>query len=161
MDDTYSNEAQTLQDLDRPEHLLVWALRAIVLGHGDCPMLKRTFDRVCGPMSGDALITYTAIVKIIAMTGRRRLLVHVPGCAAVSPDEKAIVGVVAIAQSSFRGDETALRAHIAVLLGNEAPQTLIMAAQAVGRILQSRGCLLPYRNAAEDGPSSRPCPTLH
>ena len=47
-----SDEIETLEDLSRPEHLLVWALRAIALGHGDCPLIARTFDKACGPMAG-------------------------------------------------------------------------------------------------------------
>ena len=33
----------TIQDLDRPEHLLVWALRTIAVGQANCPLLDKTF----------------------------------------------------------------------------------------------------------------------
>src|SRR4051812_11322248 len=52
-------------ELSRPEHMLVWALRAICLGHEDCPMLAQTFSRLCGDFGPQALAAYHAVVMTI------------------------------------------------------------------------------------------------
>jgi len=96
------DDDETIQALSRPEHLLVWALRAIAVGRGDCPLVAQTFAKACGPMGGHALQAYFTLIKFIGMTGRRRLRVHTPGCPCVSTDETAIVGIVAAAQESIR-----------------------------------------------------------
>ncbi len=135
--------ADTIQGLSRPEHLLVWALRAIAIGHDDCPILGQTFERACGPMGMQALGAYLVVVKTIGMIGRRRLRVHVPGCPCVSQDEKAIVGVISAAQASLAdGDETLLRMRLQFLVESAPAESLIFAAQAVARILEMRGCRL-------------------
>ncbi len=136
--------APALQALSRPEHLLVWALRVIAIGHEDCPVLVQTFDRTCGPLGLQALAAYHLVVCVIGMTGRRRLKVHVPGCPCVSADEQAIVAVVSAAPDSLDGDEAALRAGLRTLIEQEPAEALVIAAQAVGRILQAQGLDLPH-----------------
>src|SRR5580698_9147920 len=80
-----------------PERLLVWALRAMAVGRGDCPGLLRAFSDACGRMGGPALHAYFVLVKSIGMTSRRRLRVLFPSCPDFTFDERAIVGVVAAA----------------------------------------------------------------
>ena len=144
-------QPQTLQELSRPEHLLVWALRAIAIGHEDCPLLCQTFNRTCGPMGWQALTAYGILVKTIGMTGRRRLCVHVPGCQCVGEDEKAIVGVVTAAQESLdRCDERRLRSLLQRLIEREPAESLVFAAQAVARILESSGLLPPRLRRHDD-----------
>ena len=144
MDDEWSDEGGTLRDLSRPEHLLVWALRAIAVGHGDCALVGRTFTHACGEMGGEALQSYVVLVKYIGMTGRRRLQVHVPGCPCVSLDETAIVGVVAAAQHSLReGNDALLKMRLRFLLESEPKEVFLFAAQAVATILDACGHALP------------------
>ena len=144
MNDDEPMMADTIQDLSRPEHLLVWALRAIAVGHDDCPLLGQTFERACGPLGDQAFGAYCIVVKTIGMIGRRRLRVHVPGCPCVSLDEKAIVGVIAAAQQSLaQGDETLLRLRLQFLVEAAPAESLIFAAQAVARIMDAGGCHLP------------------
>ncbi len=144
MADEWSEEGAMLQKLSRPEHLLVWALRAIAVGHGDCAVVARTFAHACGEMGAEALQSYVVLVKYIGMTGRRRLRVHVPGCACVSLDETAIVGVVAAAQHSLRdGDDALLKMRLRFLLETEPKEVFLFAAQAVATILDACGHALP------------------
>jgi len=135
-----------VQNLDRPEHLLVWALRAIAIGNADCPLLDKTFAAACGPLGAEALSAYVLLVRAISLSGRRRLRVHAPGCPCVSSDEVAVVGVVAAAQASMReGDETLLKMRLRFLVEGEANEAIVFAAQAIGRMLERRGHRLPLR----------------
>jgi hypothetical protein len=150
MREDLSEAAETIQGLTRPEHLLVWALRAIAVGHGDCPLLARTFDTACGPLGAQALQSYFMLIQYIGGAGRRRLKVHVPGCACVSVDETAIVGVVAAAQASIRGvDEELLRMRLGFLVRGKATEFSVFAAQAVARVLEISGHTLPVRLSAD------------
>ena len=138
------DDSETIEDLSRPEHLLVWALRAIAIGRGDCPLVAQTFTKACGPMGGHALHAYFVLIKFIGMTGRRRLRVHTPGCPCVSTDETAIVGVVAAAQESIRAsNETLLKMRLGFLVEGEPQQAYMFAAQAVARIFEASGHVLP------------------
>ncbi|OYX29353.1 MAG: hypothetical protein B7Y99_13335 [Caulobacterales bacterium 32-69-10] len=130
-------------ELSRPEHMLIWALRAICLGHEDCPLLMQTFSRICGDAGPQALAAYQAVVMTIGVTARRRLVVHIPGCACVSADEQAMVAVVSAAQRSLGGDEAELRAQISGLTGQEPSEHLIFALQVVARVLSAGGHVLP------------------
>jgi hypothetical protein len=143
-----------VHELSRPEHLLVWALRAICIGHGDCPLLARTFVHACGPDGPQTLAAYQALVMTVGVASRRRLQVHVPGCACVSPDERAMVAAVSAAQRSLAGDEAPLRGALAALAGREPPEELVFAAQVVGRALQAGGHVLPGPRGSLAPPSS-------
>jgi len=155
---------ETIQDLSRPEHLLVWALRAIAIGQGDCPLIAQTFAKACGPMGGRALQAYFILVKLIGMTGRRRLQVHVPGCPCVSPDERAIIGVVAAAQDSVLGSsgEKPLEMRLRFLIGCEPHRSFLFAAREVAEVLEASGHNLPLRlNTEGCGPAEISAPQLH
>jgi hypothetical protein len=155
-----SDMAESLEDLSRPEHLLVWTLRAVAVGRGDCPLIETTFNKACGPRGGQALTAYLALVRYIGLTGRRRLRVHVPGCPCVSTDEKAIVGVVAAAQDSLCGaGEGLLKMRLRFLVEGEPHAAFILAAQTVARALKANGQSLPSR-LYEDGPADAKAPRL-
>ena len=63
----------SLEDLDSGERLLVWSLRAMAVGHGDCPLMEQTFGRLCGPMGPAVLQAHFILMKLIGMTSRRPL----------------------------------------------------------------------------------------
>lgn len=145
--------APRVYELSRAEHMLVWALRAICIGHEDCPMLAQTFSRICGESGMQILAAYHAVVMTIGVTARRKLTVHVPGCACVSADEQAMVSVISAAQRSLAGDEAVLRAEIGRLIGEEPSEHLVFAVQVVARALHACGHPLPYgRDRAVAGP---------
>jgi len=154
----------TIQDLDRPEHLLVWALRTIAVGQANCPLLDKTFAAACGPVGPEALAAYFLLVRSISASGRRRMRVHAPGCACVSLDEIAVVGVVAAAQASIRdADETLLKMRLGFLVDATASEAIVFSAQALGRILERSGHVLPLRlhPAAKSGFVPTQVNTLH
>ncbi len=130
MRDDKGQTPNDIRDPRRPEHLLVWALRAIAVGHGDCPRLRRAFEAACGSRGDHALMAYFGLVRNIGMTGRRRLRLHTPGCVCLS------------------SDETRLRAHLRWLVEDEPDPTFIHAARVVAHILEVNGQRLPLRVGA-------------
>lgn len=153
------DDVETVEDLTRPEHLLVWSMRVIALGHEECPLLSRAFQQMCGVHGLQALQTHLIFVKYVAMTAERRLQVHVPGCICLGSDEAAALAVVAAAQQSIRDrDEGGLRQALRELTGPRADESLILVAQALARLLDASGLVLPSREPASF--QSRPTPTL-
>jgi len=140
---------EDIRDLRRPEHLLVWALRVIAVGRADCHAVRQAFVSACGQAGDKARMGYFLLVRQIGMTGKRRLQLHMPGCVCLSPDERAIVAVVAAAQDAIRtGHDERLRAHLRWLVEGEPPETFLNVAREVAGAFQDNGLRLPLRIAA-------------
>jgi hypothetical protein len=140
---------EDIGDLRRCEHLLVWALRVIAVGRADCPAVRQAFVSACGPAGDQARMGYFLLVRQIGMAGRRRLKLHMPGCARLSPDERAIVAVVAAAQDALRtGQDERLRAHLRWLVEGEPPDTFLNVARSVAAALRDNGQHLPLHTVA-------------
>ena len=60
------------------------------------------------------------------------------------PTAWAAITRASAAQDSLDGDEAALRAGLRTLIEQEPAEALVIAAQAVGRILQAQGLDLPH-----------------
>ncbi len=137
---------EDVRDLHRPEHLLILALRAIALGHGECPAIRQGFINACGLQGEEARLSFFVLVRQIGTTGRRKLRLHMPGCICLSADERAILAVVAAAQASLAtGDEEHLRAHLRQLVEQEPPRGFLDVAQSVAGALRNHGHRLPQR----------------
>ena len=143
------DDVETVQDLTRPEHLLVWAMRAIALGHEDCPTVVRTFRHACGTHGDETLQTYVIFIRYLALSSRRRLQVHVPGCPCVGTDEAAALAIIAAALSKARcraGGETGLRTALLDLTEAGPDETLVFVAQGLARLLDASGLAVPDRS---------------
>ncbi len=154
---TETETPRSLEDLNTGERLLVWSLRTMAVGHGDCPLMEQTFGRLCGPMGPAVLQAHFVLMKLIGMTSRRPLRVHAPGCVCIGADETAVVGVVAAAQAALTGDDSLLRLRLGFLARSESGETLRCAALALARVLSLGGQTLPVRmeqpvDADEPGP---------
>ncbi len=137
---------RSLGDLDPAEHLLVWSLRAMAVGHGDCPALEQAFARLCGPMGPAAQQAHFILVRMIGVGARRRMQAHAPGCPCVGADETAVVGLVAAAQQALRlGDDSLLRLRLGFLVGQGSADTVRCAALGLAQVLNHCGCELPVR----------------
>lgn len=150
-----------VRDLRRGEHLVLLGFRALALGHAECPTLRRTFAGLLGGDADDALMQMLAFVRVVGSAGLRRLRLHVPGCCALSDDERGVLAAVAAAQASlYDADEAPLRRALDALLGSPSPEACVFAAQAVAAALTLSGLELPLREppADEIAPAS---PTLH
>ncbi len=130
--------------LVEPERLLVWAIRSLAVGRGDCPCLLRAFSDACGRMGPPVLHAYFVLVRSIGMTSRRRLRVLFPGHSDTTFDERAIVGVVAAALDPMdRTDETLLTMRLRFLVDGEPDPNTVYAARAVAQIFAASGHALP------------------
>lgn len=135
-----------LGELDPAEHLLIWGLRAMAVGRGDCPALGQTFGRLCGSMGQAVQQGHFILVRMIGMGARRRIQVHAPGCPCVGADETAVVGLVAAAQLALReGDDSLLRLRLDFLVGQRLADTVRSAAMGLAQAMSQGGCELPVR----------------
>jgi hypothetical protein len=138
------SSAEDFARLTRAEQLIVWTLRTIAVGHGECPMVRRLFRHSFGANADDAFLGFFIAVRTLGWCGRRKLRLHVPGCMAVSPDERAIVALFAEAQASLTvGDETEVRAHLARLVDSGAAEAVLLSLQTVAGALEACGYTLP------------------
>ncbi len=97
--------------LSFPEQLLVWAIRQWTGGRDNWPCVEQEFRRVCQGAAG--LIAATALaqtVALIAASARRPVHCHPLNCDAVSPDEAALLALVAASQVCDRSSATAYAA---------------------------------------------------
>jgi hypothetical protein len=153
---TKAPPGERLEDLGSAEHLLIWSMRTIALGYDDCPIVGRTFRRVCGDACAtQALQTHAIFVKYLAMAARRPLQVQLPGCSLLAPGEAAVLAILAAAQ---RSDEAEVRLALRELTGAPPDGGLILVAQELARLLRAAGHLLSerrdetLRRAHEPGP---------
>lgn len=144
--------------LTRAEQLIVWTLRTVAVGHGECPMVRRIFRQSFGAAADDAFLSFFIAVRTLGWCGRRKLRLHVPGCMAVSPDELAIVALFAEAQASLTvGDETEVRASLAHLVDSGAAEAVLLSLQTVAGALEACGYTLPRsRTFTVSSPASAP-----
>lgn len=147
-----------VRDLTQAEHLVLFGFRATALGHGDCPVLHRTFHGLLGAEAEAALCNLLVFVRVIGAAGARRVRLQPPGCCAVSPDERLILGALAAAQASLAGEgERELTDHLADLLAQPPADPVLMAAQSVAAAFTLGGLHL-RTTSAHAAPSTR---TLH
>lgn len=153
--------ADDVRDLFRGEHLVLLGFRAMALGHGDCPGLRRTFHGLLGGDADDAMAHMLAFVRVVGSAGSRPVHLHAPGCCGVSADERRVLAAVAAGQASLLGaDEAPLHEALSGLMGGPPSEACLFAAQAVGAALSLSGLELPARATAPAAPCG-PRPTLH
>lgn len=146
MDDGWKRPSD-LRDLERAEHMLVWAARAIAAGQASSPPVQEVFNGACGPHGAHVLNAYFALVKLVGVSRGDPLKVHAPGCLAVSDDELELVAAVAAAQHDFRLGPKSRRLEMALERFIEGiPRAgLLSAARAVAHGMAIYGHLLPSR----------------
>ena len=136
----------SLEDLDPAEHLLIWGLRTMAVGHGDCPAMGQTFERLCGGMGQATLQAHFILVRLLGMGARRQMRVHAPGCPCVGADETAVVGLVAAAQQALRnGDDGLLRLRLGFMARQDCSDTVRSAVMGLAQVLSLSGRTLPIR----------------
>jgi hypothetical protein len=146
--------------LQRSEQLTLWCVRAIALGHAECPVLRRALDGALGASAEEAFAALFTAVRTLGWCARRRFRLHAPGCDGVSEDEAALLALFAEAQAALAGgDERAVRARLQDWVEPRLLEGLLITVQAVAGALEVNGYTLPCRDA---GPALRPRgETLH
>lgn len=152
MDDGW-DRPRDLRDLERVEHMLVWAARAIAAGQASSPAVQEVFNGACGPHGAHVLNAYFALVKLVGVSRGDPLRVHVPGCLAVSDDELELVATVAAAQHDFRHGAKSRRLEMVLerFIEGVPRAGLLSAARAVAHGLTIYGHLLPSRETPPPG----------
>jgi hypothetical protein len=135
--------------LQRSEQLTLWCVRAIALGHAECPSLHRALDVALGSSAEEAFAALFTAVRTLGWCARRRFRLHAPGCDGVSEDEEALLALFSEAQAALsRGDERAVRARLQDWVEPRLLEGLLMTVQAVAGALEVNGYALPDRTEA-------------
>ena len=148
MDDGWDRPGD-LRDLERAEHMLVWAARAIAAGQASSPAVQQVFNGACGPHGAHVLNAYFALVKLVGISRGEPLRLHAPGCLGVSDDERELVAAVAAAQFDLRRGPKSQRLEMVLerLIDGSPRAGVLSAARAVAHGLVIYGHLLPTREA--------------
>ena len=121
-------------------HLLVWTWRKLVVGHDDCPVLTREYERFAGPQAEALLSAFAAFLLALGRASRRTLMVGQPYCAGLTADEERMLRLIAAAQS---GDGVLLWAHLAWLARRDYQDDVRLAANRLADALREAGVILP------------------
>jgi hypothetical protein len=130
----------SLAALSYGEHFLIWVLRRIASGRGNCPLMAREFVDACGAEAGEARAAYGWFLEELARAGRRPLQLGIPGWPALTLDERLLLAVFAAAQAE---ELARLRAHLAWLFKGESNANLETAVGVVTAALARNGHRLP------------------
>ena len=121
-------------------HLLVWTWRKLVVGHDDCPLLTREYERFAGPQAEALLSAFADFLLVLGHASRRMLMIGPPYCAGVTADEERILRLIAAAQT---GDAVLLWAHLAWLARREYQDDVRLAVSRLAEALNQAGVILP------------------
>ncbi len=136
--------ASRFRDLARGEQLMLWSLRTIALGHGDCPALQRALEVALGSSAEEAFTGLFVAVRTLGWCARRPLRLHVPGCDRVSEDELSLLAVFSAAgHAMVGGDEREVRRRLAAMIEPPVTQGLLMTLQTVTSALEVNDYALP------------------
>lgn len=121
-------------------HLLIWTWRKLVVGHDDCPVLTREYERFAGPQADALLSAFAGFLLALGKASRRMLAVGQPYCAGITPDEERMLRLIAAAQTQ---DGVLLWAHLAWLARREHQDDVRLAASKLADALTEAGVILP------------------
>lgn len=86
-------------ELSEDGHVLLWAMRAIVVGRSECVGLRRAWRDTFGAAAETAFAHLFTAVGLMRLTSARMLRIHMPGCGAISGDEMTYLAILSAAQS--------------------------------------------------------------
>ena len=142
--------------LMRGEQLMLWSLRAVALGHSECPALRRAFHVALGSTAEEAFVALFVAVRTLGWCARGKLRLHVPGCDGVSGDERRLLGLFAGAQHALTdGDEGPVRRRLDAMIEPRLAEGLLSILQTVASALEVNGYSLPLRPDAVELPTPR------
>ena len=121
-------------------HLLVWTWRKLVVGHEDCPVLTKEYERFAGPQADALLSAFANFLLALGQASRRMLSVGQPYCAGITADEERMLRLIAAAQTQ---DAVLLWAHLAWLARREYQDDVRLAANRLADALSDVGVVLP------------------
>jgi hypothetical protein len=132
-----------VSELALGEQLVLWAVRKWLEGVQHLPMVRRGF-LLAGPgrHEHDAFAAFERFYAALEGNCRRDLWFHRCGCGCVSPDELAILGLIAAQQA---GDPGSAWGHGQSLVLDRAFGELLRATRDLAQALTERRLILPLR----------------
>ncbi len=123
--------------LNYVERLLIWATRRVACGTGDVRIVESEFLEDCGRERGaTAWIAFRSLLVILAIYGRRPIVLGPPSWPGLTPDETSLLQVFAAAQA---GDDVRLSGHLAWLVRSGPGSDPTLLARVVGDALLRAG----------------------
>lgn len=155
---TVDHHPRTTDELDSRHLALLWGFRAIAIGRSECPLVRCLLAQLCGARADVALANMIVFVRLVGWKGARRIRLHLPGCSAVSDDERLILSVVSAAEAAIlTGDVSSLTERLSQLLGGVSDASITAAATSFAREIAVRARRLERR----PGASSAAQPMMH
>lgn len=127
-----------LSPLLHGERLLIGAVRRLARQPG-CAGAQALFEQACGWAGAEACRTLEVFVQQLALHGRRKLALSLPGDPALTADERTILDVFGCAQAEAY---EAMDERLEALLDGVPPASLGAAACVVAQTLAINGCLV-------------------
>jgi len=154
------NGSAELDDLDRA---VLWAMRSVAVGRGDCPSLRRTFHDLYGPAADQILCGLLVLVRLLSARASQGLRLHMPGSSAISGDElRILAALAAVQEEGLAAGRVAVNRGLAQLLGGRPDAGLAAAIRYVAKLLSDGGRRLTAgRLATCERGGSEPGRTLH
>jgi hypothetical protein len=140
---------------DYAQHLLVWALRRIVVRRAVCPIVAHEFANACGEDAGEVLATLRVFIIAYGSAARRRMNIGHPGGDGLTGDERQLLDLIAAAQD---GDQPRFEANLCWIARPERRHCLVIAARALATAFALHGLwLCPAAPPAVSTPTDRTC----
>lgn len=137
--------APACRGLSPDERFVVGAIRQVVIGGVDAPEVEQVFFARCGKAGGPSVALLRNWLLTLAEYVRRKIAVGHRSRCCPSPDE---IMMLAIIESSRRGDFTGAHAILAQLVHTKAIDPLAHGAEQLGEALLAAGISLrPVRFA--------------
>jgi hypothetical protein len=113
-------------------HLLVRCWRRIAAGRLYCPSIAADFAEACGQQAGEVLATFQVFLAALGYASRTTLQFGHPGDPGLTDDERRVLALIAVAQSS---QPWRLDAHLSALARSDARLTLAIGTAALAEAL--------------------------
>ena len=113
-------------------HLLVRCWRRVAAGRGYCPSIAADFAQACGRDAGEVLATFQVFLAALGYASHTTLQFGHPGDPGLTDDERRVLALVAVAQSS---QPWRLDAHLGALARSDARLTLAIGTAALAEAL--------------------------
>ncbi|MEE3623211.1 hypothetical protein UCD39_04325 [Nitrospirillum sp. BR 11752] len=145
-----------LEGLSAGERLLVWSLRHMAQPYAGssparpgCPLIRHAFLQACGEDADDVMATFRAFLLLYGRSARERPRVGCPGCPDLTPDERQLLRLLALAQPSAEPSAPArLYALVEHLMRPGTSDGVLVASRAMACALGAHGLSLPVRPLA-------------
>jgi hypothetical protein len=151
--DGLANREHDVLGLNYGEHLLIWAMRRLVVRPEVCRVVEREFADACRDDAAEVLGTFRVFLGTLSYTARRRICIGHPGSFGLTADERGLVGLIAAAQND---DQSRLDAVACWFARSDAQPHLAIAARALASAFAAHQLWLAAPPLRPTAPTGRP-----